>query len=296
MDPNSCKLYGGLSRGKFDVEKFDFGHGVILSKTYAHFMAPFLMAFEPAEPSRPHPSPWKSVQGGLGYDISAELFIPEELKLPKWFDRLNTIWWILALMRLKGTPLVFVPVVSNESFAKIRYLEREPYFWPMEIYPKHLIPLPQPYDFINESTLDWIKTYWVSGGVLMRGSADLNLAFRAFDHCIWTEKISLALVSLWGALERLFSPSPYELRFRVSAAIASYLEPSGSQRLELHKKVIKLYDVRSKAAHGHSIDEAGPFIETYALMKRILIKIIEENHIPTREKLEVMMFGDATNA
>ena len=296
MNPNSVNLYAGIADAQIVSEEFDFGHGVILSKTYAHFMAPFLLAFEPAEPGKPHPPPWKPASGGLGFNISAQLFIPKEFELPHWFDRLNTIWWLLALMRLKGTPLVFVPVVSNEPFASIPYLEREPYFWPIEIHGKPLAPLLRQDKNINESTLNWVKDYWISGGMLMRQNSDLNLAFQAFDQCIWTGKTSLSLVSLWGALERLFSPSTSELRFRVSAAIASFLEEPGKDRLTLYRSIKKLYDARSKAAHGHGTDEAEPFVETYTLMRRVLLKMIEGNHVPTREELEAILFGDTDDA
>jgi hypothetical protein len=296
VNPNSHNLYAGISNAQIAAEKFDLGHGVTLSKTYAHFMAPFLMAFAPAEPGKPHPAPWKAASGGLAFDISAELFIPRQFALPHWFDRINTVWWLTALMRLKGAPLVFVPVIASESFATISSLKHEPYFWPIEIYTRHLIPVLNPGNEISEDALEWIKENWISGGKLMNESDDFNLAFQAFDQCIWTGQPALSLVALWGALERLFSPSPYELRFRVSAAIASFLEHPGKERHSLHRKIVKLYDARSKAAHGSGIDEAKPLFETYALMKRVLIKLIENGHVPSRGEIEACIFGDATSA
>ena len=53
-------------------------------------MAPFLMAFAPASPGKPHPAPWKPANGGLAIDINAELFLPAACKL-EHLDRLNTI-------------------------------------------------------------------------------------------------------------------------------------------------------------------------------------------------------------
>jgi hypothetical protein len=60
----------------------------------------------------------------------------------------------------------------------------------------------------------------------------------------------LGLVAVWGALERLFSPSHVELSFRVSANIAAYLELPGRGRYACFKKIKGLYEIRSKAAHG----------------------------------------------
>lgn len=255
-------------------------------------MAPYLAAFAPAEPGKPHPAPWKAVSGGLGFDIQAELYVPADFALPNWFDRINTVWWFASLMRLRASPLVTVPVVASESFAKIPSIEHEPHFWPIEMHSRRLIPDRNPANIINEAALHWIRNHWISGGLLMHSNSDFNVAFQAADQCIWSHTPSLGLVSLWGALERLFSPSHYELRFRVSTTIASYLEPPGKERYACYRRIKRLYDARSKAAHGSPVDEVEPFLETYALLKRALLKIIDDNHVPSREELEAMLFGD----
>src|ERR1700722_6007443 len=110
MDPNTDSLFGGIAGAEMEVDAFELGHGVALRKTYAHFMAPFMMAFAPAEPGGPHPAPWSAVQGGLGFDISIELYVPSTFGLHGFFDRLNTIWWITALIRLRGAASAHVPV------------------------------------------------------------------------------------------------------------------------------------------------------------------------------------------
>ena len=65
-------LYAGVSGLELAEESFDLGDGVVLSRTYAHLMAPFVMAFKrPAEHDQPHPGPWKSLGGGFAFDIDA---------------------------------------------------------------------------------------------------------------------------------------------------------------------------------------------------------------------------------
>ena len=76
------------------------------------------------------------------------------------------------------------------------------------------------------------------------------------------------------------------------ATIASYLEPPGKERWACYRRVKKLYDARSKAAHGSQVEEADPLFETYALLKRALTRMIEDNYVPTREDLEAMLFGN----
>jgi hypothetical protein len=91
MHPEMTNLYAGLSGVSLAPEMFQLGEGVVISRTYAHFMAPFLMAFSPAIPGKPHPAPWKSAKGGLAIDITAELFLPTDVRATP-LDRLNTIW------------------------------------------------------------------------------------------------------------------------------------------------------------------------------------------------------------
>ena len=75
-------IYAGISLVSLDAESFDLGRGVLLTTTYAHLTAPFLMAFTPAPPGEHHPAPWRAAKGGLALDIVVQLFIPPELAQP----------------------------------------------------------------------------------------------------------------------------------------------------------------------------------------------------------------------
>lgn len=72
MNPNDCDLYAGIAGVKVSIDSFDFGQGITLERTFAHIMAPYIAAFFPAEPGKPHPAPWKAVSGGVGLDVHAE--------------------------------------------------------------------------------------------------------------------------------------------------------------------------------------------------------------------------------
>jgi hypothetical protein len=145
--------------------------------------------------------------------------------------------------------------------------------------------------WIDPATIDWIKKHWKAGAVMMRENEGFNTAFQAFDESLRHRSYSVAIVTLWGALERLFSPAHQELTFRVSANIAAYLEPMGDARFALYKAVKKLYGARSKAAHGAGDNDRGAFVETYKLLKRSLLKMLEDGHVPSRDELEAMMFA-----
>src|SRR5262249_52353842 len=190
-----------------------------------------------------------------------------------------------------GSSLARVPVIANMPFAQIPSSREEPKSWPIEMNVPQFVQVGNASKTIHESDLHWIRDHWFSAAGLMNKHEEFNLAVQAIDACMWSHSASLALVSLWGALERLFSPSHSELSFRVSANIASYLEPPGEDRIRCYRNVKKLYDARSKAAHGSLLAENDSLLKTYDLLKRVLGKTIEENHVPSRDDLEGLLFG-----
>jgi len=290
MQPELTDLYAGLSGFVLVPERFDLGEGVTVSQTYAHFMAPFLMAFSPAALGKPHPAPWKAAKGGLGIDIGAELALPMGFRL-ETLDRLNTIWWIVALLRLRATTAAFVPVISTERFGSIPHIQQEPELVPVEIHTTRLRLHGEQIPKVATNELEWIKEHWIRASELLKND-DFSIAFQAVDNCIWNSNPDLALVSVWGALERLFSTAHQELTFRVSANIASFLEPPGRERYVCFHKVKALYDKRSRAAHGSPEKDVAALLETYGLARRALLKIIETYHVPEKRELEASLFGD----
>jgi hypothetical protein len=230
MNPDLQDLYAGLSDVILLPERYELGQGVIISQTYAHLMAPFIMAFAPAAPGKPHPAPWKRAEGGFHIDITAELYLPAAFHL-EHLDRLNTVWWIAALLRLKATALLYVPVISSERFSSISAIEQEPELFPMEIFTHRILPEHRLNPRLEIPELEWLKTHWQDSGDLLANDRFSN-AIQAVDLSIWGRNPSLALVAVWGALERLFSTSNQELSFRVSANIAAYLEPPGKRAIQ----------------------------------------------------------------
>jgi hypothetical protein len=273
--PDNSDLYGGVAGVRLDGPGCDLGEGVQIRPTFAHLMAPFLMAFAPAEAGKPHPAPWRAVSGGLAIDIKAEIFIPKEFSLPKWFDRVNTVWWLAALLRIKVSQLIRVPVMASSRYESIAALpENDVTFWPVETESQHLLLDEKPRVVVTPADLDWVREHWIRGGQMAHDSEPFNLLVQAFADANRSHSPALAMVSLWAAVERLFSPARTELRFRVSALIASYLEAPGIARHGVQRDVARLYDARSAAAHGGSDDLASEVRETYRLVRRILVAIL----------------------
>lgn len=297
-DTPSQDLYSGISGVHLDVDVFDLGYGVTLSKTYAHLMSPFIMAFAPPGTQGHHPAPWSAAKGGEGYDIHIQIHIPSSFNPSNWLNRDETAWWITALLRITEVPFASVTATSDMSFSEIPNSKHKPRIEPVETQrrimgaPTRIIGSPKgSRKVISNETLIWVRENWFQSGEMMWRDSKFNTAFRAYDASTIQRKSSLALISLWGGIEQLFSPSAGELRFRVSALLASYLEDTGAERLKLYKKILKLYDARSTAAHTAGDTEERPLMETWILMRNALVKMLIANHVPSRDELEEYLFG-----
>ncbi len=285
-------IYAGLSGLDLQLEMFDFGDGVILSQTYAHLMAPFLMYFERTTKEKPHPRRLKAAHGGLDFDIIAQIYLPKDLKVVCWEDHIKVLRFLLALLRLGTKPSIVCPVISNIAFADAEATpDNEVNLIPFEVMPRQ-IRLESPSGQIVEKTdLEWVRDNWRNAEILANKSKELYTAIQAHDQIQFMNDTSLALLSLWAALEDLFSPAKSELRFRISANIAAFMEEPGKERLTLQKRVAKLYDARSHAAHSRSNLDTKVFLDTLDLLRQVIVKMIRDNHVPTREELESRLFG-----
>jgi hypothetical protein len=290
MNPITDPIYAGIAGVRMTAERVELGHGVVLTQTFAHFMAPFLMAFAPKQKGQPHPGPWSAVSGGIGLDIHVQLYVPSSFKEANFFNRLNTVWWITALIRLRGAFRSHVPIIADRPFADVPASWSDAQMLPVEVLPRHLTSDNARAELSNED-IEWLKNVWLSGGHLMDSSATFNDAFQALDGAGGMPTRAVALLAVWGALEHLFSPAKQELRFRVAANIAAYLEPPGAKRHALHRQIMKLYDARSTVAHGTTLKAPDAWSETYALANRVLMKILAHGYVPSKEDLERELFA-----
>lgn len=143
----------------------------------------------------------------------------------------------------------------------------------------------------NIARLDWVQQNWQNAVNLVSSHADFKLAIEAYEMSTFIPHNALALVSLWGALEVLFSPSTTELRFRVSVLIASYMHPPGEERAKLQKEIFDLYDKRSAAAHGKPKHKVEHLMQTFTILRHVLIRMIEDKKVPSKDTLNDMLLG-----
>lgn len=281
-------LHAGISNIVLEPDAFDLGDGIVLRKTYAHLMAHFVIAFAPPSPGSIHPGPWKATHGNADFtaDITTELCIPGNIQ--KRYPIAQTIAFML---RFGINPAASISSVANRSFASLKDVpDRETIIIPIETARRHF-PLSSQNDIATVDSLHWIKDHWSSTHALRQRHSEFALAAAAISTGQFVHNSALILVSLWAALEALFSPSTTELKFRVSSLIAAYLEPAGDGRRFLQKQISKLYDKRSSAAHGQPGFATQDILDTFNLLRRVITSIIENRHVPKKDELEKRLFG-----
>lgn len=283
-------VHAGLAGIELVMDSFDLGEGILLRRSYAHLFAPFMMAFKPAPIGQHHPGPWKSASGGFSFDVNAELLIPSHIE-NDFGSKLGVARTLLFLLRLGVNPAITLPVFANHPFSTLAQIPNsEAMLFPYEVQHRHF-PLGVVGGIVDLAAVSWVKDRWKITHKLISNSSEFALAVEAIDSGQFIENHALTLVSLWGALEALFSPSTAELKFRVSALIASFLEQPGAMRAKRQKEIAKLYDKRSAAAHGTPRHEPEHILQTFNLLREVLFRIIDMGFVPKKSELEDILFG-----
>lgn len=170
-------IYAGLSGVELTFDSLPMGEGVVLKRTYAHLMAPFIVAFSPPLPGKAHPAPWKSALGGASFDIHAELLIPHVLA-GEGFSLIRVTWVICALMRMYSSPLLRFPVISNISFSEAKWEpDNKAQFLPVEVQARTFI-IEERFPPVTAKGLSWCVESWTKTMALVRSSAEFALRSR----------------------------------------------------------------------------------------------------------------------
>jgi hypothetical protein len=179
---------------------------------------------------------------------------------------------VTCMLRLYCNPGIRFLLETNHSLSAYTSVpDREMVIRPIEATCQY-IPLKISDDGVDATALrlKWVVKHWDTAVDLMGSQADFKLAMEAYELSTFIPSDALALVSLWGALEALFSPSTAELRFRVSVLISSYLCKPGKARLELQKEIFDLYDKRSAAAHGKPKHNDEHLSRSFMILRTVL--------------------------
>lgn len=279
MDTEKLPLFGGVAGAELAVDKFEICDGLVLRKTYAHVMSPYMLAFRrPERADQYHPGPWKPARGGIWMDVEIEIALQQGVR-PTGFDRVNTLWWLLSLLRLSSGARLRLPIVSDVSFSVIAEGSKEARLWPIETLPQQYRTVPDPPRTIGNEHLLWMREAFGSGAELMNDGA-FGRAFRTFDGAIWAHSEGSALLAIWAALETLILPGQSKITKRLASSLAAMLEPPGPGRNRLFGQVKSLYEARSGSAHASRSPEAQELLSSFEIGRQAFKSCIDRRALP----------------
>jgi hypothetical protein len=238
------------------------------------------LAFAPAKKGKPSPAPWRTVDANdeaVAVDLLAELSVPESSDPADPTLHIDWASWITLLLRLVTKDVVTITLVSPVDSRGLRDGRAEATL-------SERIPAVLARSIVTVEMANWIALNWYPSFNLNYNDAVLY-AFAALYHSHRSSK-ALGMVSVWAGLERIFSTKDAELKYRVCTNLAAFLEPPGESRYRLFKQLAKLYDDRSKAAHGSPMKNPNAYEESVGIASRALLRIVETKSVPDKDYLE----------
>lgn len=281
-------IYIGLSGVSLPEDMVDLGHGIKLSRTYAHIFSHPMLAIKPPERAGSHhPGPWIALRHFFGnapageYEtVETELYIPTSAAGS--MDAWDLAGWITFLIRLRSDSWPEMRLSSDKPFSKGGNENSVSLYGTVRMQQRERPNL--------RATLDWVRRNWHAAAHLA-GDKNFRFAAEAIFNNQPRHSVEMSLLITWAALERLFSHSNAELAFRVSAYIACFLEPRGATRLSLQREIVGLYGDRSTVAHGSDLKNPNAFKRTNEIAHAVLVRIVEQRRVPTKEELNSLLLA-----
>jgi hypothetical protein len=264
-------LFGGVFGLKLPCAEFWIMPGLSFASTYAHVMQQFIMAFGPPErPTAPHPGPWASLHG-RGFDITAEVRL-EAGCAPLGFDRLNTLWFVVALLRLRLAQPIQMPVLADRPLNTVSATVELSNLLPVELDGTRM--LTESVGQVDEDDLSWLSHHIAAAAGLI-AQPIFNRAFQTLDQAVAINNPGAGMVIAWAAIETLLRPGSQRITERLSRGLAAYLHPPGSGRDRAFGEIVKSYEARGGAAHAGAQPEAEQFQTSFRLARLAIVTAIE---------------------
>ena len=219
-------------------------------------------------------------------DVEIEIELQEAVQ-PTGFDRLNTLWWTLALLRLSTGAKLRMPALSNTSFTSIARSSFEPMLWPIETLPSQYLTVPDPPGIIRQEHLVWVREAFIPGSLLMNVQA-FGRAFQTFDGAIWAHSPGSAIIVIWAALETLIQPGRNQTTKKLASSLAVLLELPGPGRDRLFQLLTSLYNARGGSAHASYSPNSQQLMSSFDIARRSFIACINNRKVPNSAKLHEM--------
>ncbi|MEE3323558.1 MAG: hypothetical protein VX196_06440, partial [Pseudomonadota bacterium] len=124
--------------------------------------------------------------------------------------------------------------------------------------------------------------------ILMRkNNASYDLAASIYSSNFRSDNHRLSAIDLWSAIEALCGIDS-GLRNGIALNVSYFLNHNRSKRLDMYKKIKKMYDKRSSIVHGRKISQEDILLhiqELINILSKVLKKCLDRQILPTTENL-----------
>jgi len=176
---------------------------------------------------------------------------PDRLQWPESALVDGVFWTAVALLRLVTSGFILPGDFSRRSWDVVDGLSpddaallgstnsRRPAWWPDDRVA------------ITQADCDWVGESLMAA-LRLRRDRRFHFGLEAFNGAFAEYDLRMAASKLWAGIEGLFGINS-ELRFRLSLYVATVLHPPGQKRESEYRRLLKLYDQRSKVVHGSEL-------------------------------------------
>lgn len=271
------------------LERVEIEPGITLEPVEVQMFSAPIMAFKHSQAETHTPGPWKSVAGGFVFDISAQLTVSTDTAR-RYGDPKKLMSTIVFLTKINISPSIRLLYTSDLSVEDIERAEGTiARVEPVEVWDLHFrLQMTEPVDY--RIAINRIRHQLPVASRLHNDSDEFRIVSDAIQYGQYRRNREMLIVDLWAALEFVFLSNGPELSFRLSTLLSSYLEPPGQARYELFKQVRSLYGKRSGAAHGHPKHSSPDLVETFELLRRVAVKMLDNERVPDKLELERAVF------
>ncbi|ORC44424.1 hypothetical protein B2G74_33330 [Burkholderia sp. A27] len=204
---------------------------------------------------------------------------------------LNLGWWIISALRCRSLADLLVPAVASVSWDAIPAVERDS----CEVQLLEDVPAARRLGevvVVSRDVLDWVHKHLLAWIELLERPA-FRLAVDSLTTHHQQANLRMSAAALWAGFEGLFAVNS-ELRFRLAALAASFLEERGPGRVALYRRIKTLYDYRSRVVHGAATTGAlleEHIIEVRGLLSRLMCRMTEAGALPSVDDFEERLFN-----
>ena len=244
----------------------------------------------------------------LASGATAEIISPTKKASLPGYDALNKCWLASALLVLRGFARHLCPAVSGYSWNfiaghqkqhsetfKVQIAEEDverAIYHPRDSLPEFqgglldyhlnmLIPSEIREDALDQTEADWIKENFQPFNLLASSSERFRFGLEAAVDWRFTKDSRSAMSRLWSGIESILGIKS-ELVYRISLLASTILSPKGPERIISYKQVKELYNLRSKAVHGDTINNEKLMTgvhQSYELLRLLLLDAVEQGSI-----------------